>query len=208
MTSLLIAFLFVLLAPLFLANWRMSILGLAAQGLLLLGMSTRLRTGDVDASAVLAWLDLGLLRGVVAPFVLYRVLLARRAPDRNDVLPPNMLAWTAAIGVAVMSFRLAAALEPADGDGQMLVGVVSTAVFLGFLVLATQVGVFSQIVGALRLENAIALFELGGGESGGYLGLRIAQLLTFAASLVLFRFFLVNAPLPAPLAPPPEADDD
>lgn len=208
MISLLIAFLFVLLAPLFLANWRTSILGLSLQGVLLASMATRLHGGELTVANLLNWLDFGLVRGVVAPLMLYRVLLSRRAPDRNDVLPPNMLAWAAAVGVVILSFRLASMLVPVDGDDQMLVAVVSSGVFLGFLVLATQVGVFSQIVGVLRLENAIALFELGGHESGDYLGLRLGAALVFVASLALFRFYLVTAPLPAVVEPSPEPEDD
>ena len=210
MTSLLIAFLFVLLAPLFLANWRVSILGLACQGILLLGMASRLRGGEPSASNMVEWLDLGLLRGIIVPATLYRVLLSRRAPDRNDVLPPNMLAWAAAVGLAVLSFRLASALVPQDGDGQMLVAVTGSAVLLGFLVLATQTAVFSQVVGVLRLENALALFELGAPGSSateGYLGLHIAQAVVFAAAIPLLRYFLLVAPVTA-VPEPVEPDDD
>lgn len=196
MTTLLIAFILVLLVPLFVATWRMSLLGLALQGGLLAAMAWRLDGGLVSWESLVSYADLLVLRGILAPLLLYRVLRSHRAPDRNDVLPPNMLAWAAAIGLVVLALRLGAALVPADGDEQLLVGVVFAGVFLGLLVLATQVGVFSQIIGALRLENAVALFELAGEPHHGDAGLRLAQTGVMLMSILMFRWYLLHTSPP------------
>ncbi len=212
MTSLLLAFLLVLLAPLFLANWRTSLAGLAGQGVLLAAMNYRLHGAELTAANLLSVVDLAVLRGLVAPVVLYRVLQDRNAPDRNDVLPPNMLAWAAAIGVVLLAFRVASDLVPLDSDARMLTAVCGSGVLLGFLVLATQVGVFSQIIGVLRLENAVALFELGlperSGDAAGFLGLALGQALVYLATIALCRYYLHEAPVVAIADPAPEFDDD
>jgi hydrogenase-4 membrane subunit HyfE len=203
MTSLLIGFIVVLLVPLFVATWRTSLLGLSLQGILLFAIAYRMDGADGSPASIITILDLLIVRGAVAPLLLYRVLHDRGAPERNDVLPPNMLAWAASIGLVLLAFRIASVLVPVEGDEQMLVGAVATAVLIGFLVLSTQVGVFSQIIGTLRIENAIALFELGDRAHHGDIGLRIAQLAVFVASIGLFRWYL------ATIAPPPlPASDD
>jgi hydrogenase-4 membrane subunit HyfE len=196
-TSLLIGFVIVLLVPLFVGTWRISLLGLSLQGLLLYGVAYRLEGADTSAPGLLTAFDLIFLRGILAPALLYRVLQLRRAPERNDVLPPNLIAWAAAIGLVLGAFRLALLLVPVAGDEQLQVGAAAAAVLLGFLVLSSQGGVFSQIVGALRIENAIALFELGTSDGHGSLGLRCGQLFIFGASLLLFRWYLSTVD-PAP----------
>jgi hydrogenase-4 membrane subunit HyfE len=196
-TSLLIAFVFVLLVPLFVATWRMSLLGLSLQGMLLFAMAVRLEPLSGSVGSVLLVADLLLVRGVVAPLALYRELRERGAPHRNDVLPANLLAWSSAIGLVLLAFRVASELVPDAGDEQTMVAAAAAAVFLGFLVLATQVGVLSQIIGALRIENAVALFELSGGHHPGYDGLRIGQLVVLLLSVALFRWYLARIPVPA-----------
>jgi len=62
-------------------------------------------------------------------------------------------------------------------------------------VLATQTGPFSQMVGALRIENAIALFELGGAHTSHEdVGMRIAQTVLLIATVLLFRWYLKTLP--------------
>ncbi len=200
MTSLLIGFLFVLLVPLFVATWRTSLLGLSLQGILLYAMAYRMEGASWSVGSALVLVDLLVLRGLVAPLLLYRVLEARRAPDRNDVLPPNLIAWAAAVGLVLLGFRLASVLLPVEGDAQMMLAAAGSAVLLGFLVLASQTGVFSQIVGVLRIENAIALFELSGGSHPGYLGVQLGQLAIFGTSIVLFAWFLANVDVGRPVA--------
>ena len=80
MNALLVALLLVLLLPLFAASWRTSLLGLAGQGLLMAWIAIRLRPEHATAAQWLTLVDLVLLRGVLGPWLLYRVLSARPAP--------------------------------------------------------------------------------------------------------------------------------
>lgn len=197
MNPVLIAFIGVLLVPLFVASWRLSLFGLAAQGLLMAWIAYEGRPALDTVDAWVNLFDLAVVRGIGAPLALFLVLRSHRAPPRNDVLPPNLMSWTLAIAFVLIAFRFADMLVPVDGIEQSFVAVATAALLLGLLVLATQTGPFSQIVGVLRIENAIALFELGGAHDAGDGGMRIAQTAILIASVLLFRWYLQTLPRPS-----------
>lgn len=192
MTSLLIGLLAVILLPLFVSTWRTSLLGLACQGLLMAWIAHRLE-GRPSLDGALTFFDLVVVRGLAAPLALYAVLRRQNAPRRHDVIPPNMLSWTLAVGLVLLAFHFAGIVVPEEGEAQTLVAVSASGLLLGFLVLATQAGPFAQIVGALRVENAIALFELGSPhDHHGSPMLRVAQIAVFVISVALYRFYLTT----------------
>lgn len=188
MSGLLIAFVLVLIVPLFVATWRTSLLGLSLQGALMTAIAFR-HGLHLSLEVVPEILDLVIVRTLVTPAVLHRALHLRRAPPRNDVIPPNLLSWTVALALVVAAFRVAAVLVPSEGDPQTLVGVATAGVLLGLLVLATRSSPISEIVGALRVENAIALFELGALHRGA-IGIRLAQSTVTLASILYFGRYL------------------
>jgi hydrogenase-4 membrane subunit HyfE len=191
-SPLLVALLGVLLIPLFLATWRSSLFGLACQGFLMTLIAYRLHPHPSSPEDWVRLIDLAVVRGVVAPLALYTVLSARKTPSRNDVIPPNLLSWTLAFGMVLVAFTFSEKLVPAAGDQRTLVAVVSAGVMLGFLVLASQSGPFSQMIGALRIENAIALLELGEERRGAGLPLQLALLGIFLVTVALFRWYLAT----------------
>jgi len=192
MNPVLIAFVGVLMVPLFVASWRLSLFGLAVQGLLMAWISYQL---DPDLESVSAWVgmfDLVVVRGLGAPLLLYAVLRAQGASARNDVIPPNLMSWTLAVALVLVAFRFADMLVPVEGNEHSFVAGATAALLLGLLVLATQTGPFSQMIGALRIENGIALFELGGGHHE--LAMQIAQTVILIATVLLFRWYLATLP--------------
>jgi hypothetical protein len=72
------------------------------------------------------------------------------------------------------------------------VAVAATGVLLGFLVLATQSDPFSQMVGALRIENSVALLELGGKHHDWPLAIQCGLLAVFLATIAFFRWYLIT----------------
>ena len=205
MSSLLVGLLVVLLVPLFVATWRTSLFGLALQGLLLAAIAEQ---GMPEGRSIGDWItlvDLGLVRGVAAPLVLHRVLVRKEVPPRSDVVPPNLLSWTFALGLVLVAFRLAERLEPAAGASRTLVAVSGAGALLAMFVLASQTGVVSQVIGALRLENAIALLEVGAGDHHAPIGLHVAKVAIVILTVALFRGYverLVPAPPPDAAGPP------
>ena len=192
MNPLLIAFVGILLVPLFVASWRLSLFGLAAQGLIMAWISYQLDPAVDSVSAWVGLFDLIVVRGIGAPLVLYAVLRSQRATARNDVIPPNLMSWTMAIALVFVAFRFADLLVPTEGTEHSFVASATAGLLLGLLVLATQTGPFSQMVGALRIENAIALFELAGGHHD--VGMRIAQTVILILTVLLFRWYLKTLP--------------
>lgn len=202
MSPLLIALLGVLLVPFFVSTWRANLVGLLFQGVLLAWIAWRLGFHVRSLDSWITMLDLVLVRTVLAPAALYSVLRHEGNPARAALKPPNLLAWTIAFGLVLVAFTFAEVLTPA-GDERTLVAVAASALLLGFLVLATQSGSFAEVIGALRIENAIALFELGGAHHES-LWLRLGQTAIFVATLFAFRWFLAHAPpTDGSLAPAP-----
>jgi hydrogenase-4 component E len=188
MTYLLVAFLVVLVAPLLIATWRTSLVGLGLQGVLMTAMA--LERGWAPTAAGVALLaDLLLLRGYVVPRYLYGIMVRQQTPRRTDVIPANLLSWTLAGVLVLISFRFAGAIEPAGGVATTHVAVACAALLLAFQILGTGDSLYGQVVGVLRLENAIALFELAGGH-GFPLALQLGVTAILVITLLLFGRFL------------------
>lgn len=192
MNPVLIAFIGVLLLPLFVASWRLSLFGLAVQGLLMAWISYQLHPALDSVSAWVSMCDLVVVRGLGTPFLLYAVLRGQRAPARHDVIPPNLMSWTLALALVLVAFRFADMVVPAEGNDHSFVAGATASLLLGLLVLATQTGPFSQMVGVLRIENGIALFELGVGHHE--LFMQVAQTVILVATVLLFRWYLATLP--------------
>jgi hydrogenase-4 membrane subunit HyfE len=190
MSPLLMGLLGVMLVPLFVATWRSSLLGLACQAVLIAWAAYRL---DPNLRAPSTWImlvDLVLVRGVGAPLLLYRLVSSQKDRGRHDIIAPNLLSWTIAFGLVLAAFNLSAALVPVDGDQRALLAVATAGVLLSFLVLASQSSAFGQVVGALRLENGIALFELGGERHHDTAVIQLGQVAIVAGTVALYVWLL------------------
>jgi hydrogenase-4 component E len=190
MNGILIAFQIVLLVPLFVGTWRVSLLGLSLQGFLMAWIAFRLGF-HLSVDSVIEVVDLVLLRALAGPLLLYRVLLQQNAPRHNDVIAPNLLSWVVAFSLVLLAFRLSDVLVPGESELQLLVAVSTSALLLGFLVLSTRTGPLSQLVGLLRIENAIALFELGAVHHAS-IGIRLGQTAITLVSIGFYRWYLRN----------------
>lgn len=201
MSPLSIALLGVMLAPLFVATWRTSLLGLACQGWLMAWIAWRAAPPH-ELQGWITLADLALVRGVALPLALGWTLRARHAPARSDVIPPNLLSWTIALGLVLLAFQLSERLAGSPAARTEL-AVATAGLLLGFLVLSTRSSAISQTIGALRVENAIALFELGAPHHGSP-WLSVGRALALVATVALLRAHLAREGLDAD-APTPEA---
>lgn len=194
MTGALVAFVIAVLVPLFVATWRTSLLGLFAQGALLAWMALEQRASS-GGDMALTLFDLLVVRGLAAPAALWLTLRAAGAPARNDVIAPNLLSWALALALFVAAFRAADALVPSEGVAQMRVGVAASAFTIGLFVLATSRGVVSQTIGLFRVDDAVALFELGAAHEEP-LGLRAARTLVTLGAVALCRWYVLHLSRP------------
>jgi hydrogenase-4 membrane subunit HyfE len=191
MNPLLLALLGALLIPLFVSTWRMSLFGLGLQGLIMAAIAYPGLQPMSSAPSWLSIIDLALVRGILAPLALYTVLRAQGAPARNDVISANLFSWTLALGTILVGFNFSESLVSEAGESQTLVAVAVAGVLLGFLVLASAVSPFSQMIGALRVENSIALLELSGDHHSSF-GLQLAMLAILVATIGFFRWYLAT----------------
>jgi hydrogenase-4 component E len=162
-TYLLVALLVVMVTPLLTASWRLSLVGLGMQGLLMTAMVAQ-RGWPVSGWGVVILLDLLVLRTWFVPRHLFAIMRRLGGPERSDVLPANLLSWTMAGALVLVAFRFAALIHPEGGLMGTHVAVAAAGLLLGLLVLGTQASTVGQIIGVLRIEYAIALFELASGH--------------------------------------------
>lgn len=188
MTWLLFAYLMVVLVPMFVASWRTSLLGLAVQGLLLGWMAMELTTDGFTVARLVLLGELLLVRGVLVPAYLYRVLDVLKTPARNDIIPANLLFWTIVGVLVVVSFRFARGVFTDEQQSTHL-AVAAAALLLGLLVLASHSQPLSQLMGVLRIENAIALFELSS-EPHLPMEVQLGLMGIFLATVLTFGWFL------------------
>lgn len=190
MTYLLVALLAVLVAPLLTASWRLHLVGLGLQGLLMTALVAR-RGWTWSPSAAVLLLDLLVLRTWFVPRHLIAIMRAatpRGGRVRADVIPANLLSWAMAGALVLTAFHAAPLLVPGGGPAAIHVAVAASGLLLALLVLGSQASTFAQVVGVLRLEYAVALLELAGDHAPDLpvqLGLSAALLLT---ALVLGAF--------------------
>ena len=189
MTILLMAFLVVILAPLVIPTWRTTAAMLSLQGLLLGWMAFRHRA-DATLDTMIALTDLVAVRGLLVPLLIYRVMRAQNPARSGDIVPPNMLSWAMAGGMVAISFRFATQLEPSGSEFQTVLAVATSGLLLGLFVLATQPGVFAQAAGALGIENAIALFELGQDERHTPLPIKVGLAGVFLLSACMYVLYV------------------
>lgn len=200
MSSLLVGLVIALLAPIVLASWRTSLISLALQGLLM-GWLVLEAARPPSLAVGLLLIDLIVVRGLAAPLYLYRALRDRGAPSRDDVSPANLFSWTLAGTTLFLSLRFGRILGGGDPALSTHLFVATAAFLLGLLILGTQNAPFAQIVGVLRVENAIALFELAS-PAPPPLPIQLGALAVFALSLATFVAFLRRLPQPGAPAPP------
>jgi hydrogenase-4 component E len=186
--------------PLFAASWRVSILGLALQGCVLGWISLRLRA-PVSVADRLALMDLIVIRGLVAPILLFQSFAVRGVSRRNDVIPSNLFAWILVGAFVLVSFRFAAAALRTEVAEALPLATATLALLLGFFVLSSQSSMFSQVVGLLRVENAVVLFELMSPHRLP-LAIQAGVSAVFLVTVLLFTWFL-RRDLPAASEAPP-----
>lgn len=147
-----------LAVPLLFGSWRMALLGLAAQAWLVLGLMLGGEHHlDLPTTAVLV-LDLGLVRGVVAPALLLRAMRGA-APDDLEVVPGDLVHWVVALGLVVLAACFAVRLAPDDPPRAAHLWLAAATVLLGLLVVAQHRAAAGQAIGVLTVEMGVVLFE-------------------------------------------------
>lgn len=178
--------------PLFISSWRVGLACLSGQGFLMTWMAWQESHHPGSLETVFALLDYLAFRGIGLPWALYSVLRSRKVPYAVDIIPPNLLAWIMALGLVLLSFNFSALLMQNPEGQRHSVSVVVSGVLLGLFILSTAKTLFSQMLGAIFIENSIALFELTHDDHAGPWVLRLGLLGVAVLTFTLYRWFLAN----------------
>lgn len=193
MSPLMAALLAAFLIPLFIASWRISLLGLSCQGLLMAWMAFRKDPDPISINGFLTMADLALIRGISLPIALYSVLRSQSTPYRINVISANLLSWTLSLGIVLLAFNFSELLADGQGEARNVLAIVATGVMLGFQILATpSAGIFSQLIGVLYIENAIGFLEQGSVAGPEPIAVRLAQISVVAMTFLLYRWYLMT----------------
>lgn len=192
MSPLLALLLGAFILPLFISSWRVGLACLSAQGFLMTWMALRGSHQPESLETVFALVDYLAIRGIGLPWALYSVLRSRQVPGALDILPANLLAWSMSLGLVLLSFNFSALLMQTPDGPRHSVSIVVSGVLLGLFILATARTLFSQMLGAIYIENSISLFELTLTGHAGPWALRIGLISVSIVTFTLYRWFLAN----------------
>jgi hydrogenase-4 membrane subunit HyfE len=208
-TYLLAGFALALAAPLLLGGWRLALLGLSAQALLVAAMlAPELGAGGGEGAlaAAVALLDVVAVRALVLPGLLGRVARRTGAPAALDLLPGNAIAWGLGGGVVLLGASFGARVAPpGDTWAAVHLAVSASQVLLGLLILSFQQAPLGQAIGALTVENGVLVLEAG---SSHHLSAGVqAGVAAVLVGFVLLSSGFVRRSLDPAAAPAPGGED-
>jgi hydrogenase-4 membrane subunit HyfE len=151
----LMLFLLAALAPVFFGKVRAAPLWLVLQALALAWIGA-IHHAEWSLHTLIGVLEVVLVRGVLAPWLLLRAIRLRAEPDA-DLMPSNLFTWAIGTALIVLAFDFGGAAM-ADAPALAL-GVVGAMVAMVLLILSTNGSPAAQLVAVLFMENAIAVFE-------------------------------------------------
>jgi len=177
MTNLFIAYVAAFFLPLLFHSWRVAVLGLGVQGLLLaLIMSAHHLEEAWDVPLYFEFTSLLLVRAVFVPWYLFRRMRSDQSAPLTQPSPPggeggvrgseftlvskNLVQWTLAFLLLVIAFVFGDKISPHDPNEALQIGAAAGAILIGLLVLANQNHPLGQIIGLFTFEGGVTLVEL------------------------------------------------
>jgi hydrogenase-4 component E len=146
----------------FVVLWRRGLVAivraLTAQGVALAGVALLIGIHEHDSEAIIVAALVLVLKGVVLPGVLLRIV--RAGEETREVepivnVPASLLAGAGLTLLAYATTRDVVAVDPSPQTKAIPIGVAVA--LIGFLVMVTRLKAVTQIVGFLLLDNGIAL---------------------------------------------------
>ncbi len=158
MTNLFIAYVAAFLLPMLFHSWRVAVIGLGFQGILL-GMIC-IATHELSSSIILEAICLFAIRGTLVPWVLFQRMRGHELPANFSLINKSLWQWILAVLLVVLAFMFGSRMSEGGTSEALQVGVAASAILVGLLVLANQTHPLGQIVGLLTFEGGLTLVEL------------------------------------------------
>ncbi len=145
--------------PLMFQSWRVAILGLGAQGILL-GSILASHQHPWSGQLVFEYAYLFAIRGIVLPWYFFRRQRDHTGESEFVLIRKNLFQWLIAASLVLVSFMFGSRLSPNNPAEAWQVGTAASALLIGLLILCHRSGPLGQIVGLFTIEGGIALIEL------------------------------------------------
>lgn len=158
MTNLFVVFVAAFLVPLMFHSWRVAVLGLGAQGLLL-GMIL-LATHELSVTTALEAINLFIVRALLVPWLLLRSMGTFEMSPPFSLIRKSISQWLLAFTIVVIGSLFGRWMAPEDSLEAFQVGSAAIAILISMLVLANQHHAIGQIIGVITFESGLTLVEL------------------------------------------------
>lgn len=159
MTNLFIVYLAAVIVPAFFVSWRIAVLGLGIQGLML---SFVLLAGhEIDSPAVvIEFLCLLLIRAAFVPWYLLRKCDARYAQRSFALVGTTLWQRSLVVLLTAAGFAMGLAMGKGDMRESMQIGTAASSLLVGMLMVANDRQPAAQLVGLFTFEGGVTLVEL------------------------------------------------
>lgn len=159
MTNLFIVYLAAVVVPAFFLSWRVAVLGLGLQGLML---SFVLVAGHgLDSPAVLVeFVCLLLIRAVFVPWYLFKKTDPKSTPRNFSLVGPTLWQRSMVVLLTAVGFVMGPAMGQGDTRETVQIGTAAASLFVGMLMVANQGQPAAQLVGLVTFEGGVTLVEM------------------------------------------------
>jgi len=134
----------------------------AAQGWLLAATAAIVAYGTGNNELYVSALLALLLKGILLPWLLWRVIRQLHVHREVEPLMNSSLTMLAALGVTLFSFHI---IQPIEKISQLMtrdsMAIATACVLLGMLMMITRKKAITQVVGFLAVENSLFFAAIG-----------------------------------------------
>lgn len=134
----------------------------AAQGFLLAATAAVVAYGTDNHELYISAMMALLLKGILLPWLLWRVIRKLQVHREVEPLMNSMLTMLIALGVTLFSFHI---IQPIEKISQLMtrdsMAIATACVLLGMLMMITRKKAITQVVGFLAVENSLFFAAIG-----------------------------------------------
>ena len=159
MTILLILYVASFTLPLLLPSWRVAVMALGVQGLLL-AMIMAAGHGPWSWQMTSEFAALLAIRTFFVPGYLLKRMHGHDTDAEFSLVPHRMSRWLMVLGILTLAFFFGNRMCPEDPDEAMQAGAAAGAILIGLMVLANQDHPLGQSIGLFIFEGGVTLTEL------------------------------------------------
>ncbi len=159
MTNLFVAYVATYFLPLLFLSWRVAVIGLGLQGVLL-AMLLAAHHGEWSWSGALELASLLAIRAVFVPWYLYHLMHDHDLAEDFALISKNLAQWMFAFLLLVIAFSFGVSMSPDDPEEALQVGTATGSILVAMLILANQRHPLGQIIALLNFEGGVTLVEL------------------------------------------------